>query len=78
MLSLVRFLFHFVGSLFRSRADLEAENAVLRQQLIVAKRRAPKRVIITDVDRLILVGLCRLWLRLLDPMVVVRPETVLR
>ena len=78
MLSLVRFLFHFVGSLFRSRADLEAENAVLRQQLIVAKRRAPKRVIITDVDRLILVWLCRLWPRLLDSMVIVQPETVLR
>ena len=78
MLSLVRFPFHFVRSLFRSRADLEAENAVLRQQLIVAKRRAPKRLIITGMDRLILVWLCRLWPRLLDSMVIVQPETVLR
>jgi transposase InsO family protein len=78
MLSLVRILFHFVRSLFRSRADLEAENAMLRQQLIVAKRRAPKRVVITDMDRLILVWLCRLWPRLLDSMVIVQPETVLR
>ena len=78
MLSLVRFLFHFVRSLFRSRAHLEAENAALRQQLIVAKRQAPKRLVITGVDRLILVWLCRLWPRLLDSMVIVRPETVLR
>ena len=71
-------LLHFLRSFFRSQADLEAENVVLRQQLIVAKRRAPKRVAITGADRLILVWLCRLWPRLLNLMVIVRPETVLR
>ena len=78
MLSVVGILLHFLRSFFRSQADLEAENVVLRQQLIVAKRRAPKRLVITGADRLILVWLCRLWPRLLNLMVIVRPETVLR
>lgn len=78
MLSLVWIPFHFVGSLFRSRAALEAEIVALRQQLIVARRRAPKRVVIADMDRLILVWLCRIWPRLLNSIVIVQPETVLR
>ena len=55
MSSLVRPFFQFLRSFFRPQADLEAEVVVLRQQLIVAKRRAPKRLVITGVDRLILV-----------------------
>jgi hypothetical protein len=50
----------------------------LRQQSIMAKRRAPKRLVVTGMDRLIQVWLCRLWLRLLGSMMIVRPGTVLR
>ena len=78
MLSLVWFPFHFVRSLFRSQTALEAEIVVLRQQLFVAKRRAPKRLVINGIDRMILVWLCRLRPRLLDSVVIVQPETVLR
>ena len=59
MLGLAGFLFHFLRSFLRSQAGLEAEIAILRQQLIVAKRRAPQRLLITGTDRLILVWLCR-------------------
>jgi hypothetical protein len=39
--------------LFRSRATLEAENLVLRQQILVLRRTAPKRLNFDALDRLI-------------------------
>ena len=78
MLSLIGLPFRFLRSFFRSQADLEAEIVALRQQLIVAMRRAPKQLVITNTDRLILTWLCRLWPRLLGSMMIVQPETVLR
>lgn len=42
---------------FESRARLEAENLVLRQQLLVLNRRSPARRRLRDLDRLILVWL---------------------
>ena len=50
----------FLG-LFRSRASLEAENLALRQQIIVLRRTAPKRLRFNEFDRLIFVGLYRLF-----------------
>jgi hypothetical protein len=44
---------------FRSRASLEAENLILRQQVIVLRRTAPKRLSFNGLDRLIFVGLHR-------------------
>ena len=64
--------------LFRSRASLEAENLTLRQQIIVFRRTAPKRLRFNTFDRLILVGLHRLFPDLRDALAVVRPETVIR
>jgi len=42
------------------RACLEAENLVLRQQLIVLHRQRPKRVRLLNIDRLLMVWLYRL------------------
>jgi hypothetical protein len=50
----------FVGR-FRSRGALEAENLVLRQQITILRRRAPKRPRFSSIDRLIFVGLYRLF-----------------
>jgi len=50
----------FLG-LFRSRASVEAENLALRQQIIVLRRTAPKRLSFNALDRLIFVGLLRLF-----------------
>ena len=47
--------------LFRSRASLEAEILILRQQIIVLRRTAPKRLSFNGFDRLIFVGLHRLF-----------------
>jgi len=47
--------------LFRSRASLEAEILILRQQIIVLRRTAPKRLSFKTFDRLIFIGLYRLF-----------------
>jgi hypothetical protein len=64
--------------LFRSRATVEAENMVLRQQIIVLRRTAPKRLGFNVVDRMILVGLYRLFPDVRSALAIVRPETVVR
>src|SRR5438128_8409483 len=43
--------------LFRSRARLEAEILVLRQQINVLRRKSPKRPAFSNIDRLLLVWL---------------------
>jgi hypothetical protein len=60
----------FLG-LFRSRASLEAENLALRQQIIVLQRTAPKRLRFNTIDRMIFVGLYRLFPDLRDALAVV-------
>src|SRR5215475_10638477 len=64
--------------LFRSRAALEAEILVLRHQLNVLRRKSPKRVALSSIDRLLLVALYRLSPRVLDALKIIRPETLLR
>ena len=63
---------------FTRRARLEAENLLLRQQLVVLRRRFPTRVRLWNIDRLLLVWLYRLYPSLLDAIIIVQPETVLR
>ncbi len=63
---------------FKSRARLEAENLVLRQQLNVLIRKVPKRLRLTNSDRLLLVWLYRLFPCILSVIRIVRPETVIR
>jgi putative transposase len=63
---------------FKPRTRLVLENLVLRQQLAVLRRTAPRRVRLRTADRLLFVWLYRLWPEVLEAMVIVRPETVLR
>ena len=67
-----------IRSRFTRRARLEAENLLLRQQLVVLRRKSPTRVRLWNIDRLLLVWLYRLYLSLLDAIIIVRPETVIR
>ena len=48
-------------SRFKSRARLEAENLVLRQQINILICKIPKRVQLTNSDRLLLVCLYQLF-----------------
>jgi transposase InsO family protein len=66
-----------VADLARSRAQLLAENALLRQQLLVL-RRGVKRPVVTPADRALLVllaGRVRAWR---EALLIVQPETLLR
>jgi hypothetical protein len=65
-------------SRLKSRARLEAEILVLRQQVIVLSRRSRSRVWLRNIDRLIFVWLYRLFPSILDAITVVKPETVIR
>jgi transposase InsO family protein len=66
-----------IRSRFSRRARLEAENLILRQQLIVLRRRHPKRVRLLNIDRLLFVWLYRLYPSLLDAIIIIQPETVI-
>src|SRR4051795_9500137 len=62
----------------RSNARLEAENAVLRHQLLVLRRKCRGRVRLTNFHRWIFVQLYRLFPSVLQVLHVIRPETLVR
>jgi len=62
--------------MFRSRAMLELENLALRHQVGVLQRSARKRPRLTPADRLLWVGLSRLWRDWRSALAIVKPETV--
>lgn len=72
--SVVRGLLH---DAVRSRSELVAENALLRQQLIVAMRRVKKPRFAAH-ERGLIATLTRLLPRLRNAVLLVKPETVLR
>jgi hypothetical protein len=53
-------VWYAVVGLFRSQAALQAEILILRYQLNVLRRKSPKRVALTNIDRLLFAGLCGL------------------
>ncbi len=66
-----------LGDVTRSKADVIAENALLRQQLIVLRRQV-KRPRVTPTDRLLLVMLARCARAWRDALLIVQPDTLLR
>ena len=61
----------------KSKSQLIAENALLRQQLIILKRQV-KRPACTKTDRMLLVLLARLVRSWNQALLIVQPETLLR
>ena len=78
MLEFLTKLLLVVRSRLRSQARMQAEILVLRRQLLILGRRSSSRVRPRNLDRLILVWLYRLFPALLDMIMVVKPETVIR
>src|ERR1700730_12175184 len=78
MRDLVRLIVWAVADLFRSRAAIETEILTLRQQIIVLRRTVPKKQSFGTIDRLVFVGLYRLYPRVLDALAIVRPGTVIK
>jgi hypothetical protein len=53
---LLKLIWYVVAGLFRSRAALQTEVLALRHQLNVLRRRAPKRVAVSNIDRGVFAG----------------------
>jgi Integrase core domain len=66
------------GLAVRSKGRLEAEIVILRHQLNVLRRGMPSIARLTLIDRLIFVWLYRLRPSVLNAVVIVQPETVVR
>jgi hypothetical protein len=67
LLTQIAALFIGVRPGFTRRARLEAKNLLPRQQLVVLRRKSPKRLSLLNIDR-----------PLLDAIIIAPPETVLR
>ena len=78
MTDLLKLILGVLASLVRSRARLEAENLVLRQQINVLRRRMPKRPHLNNTDRFLFVWLYRCFPSILQALAIVRPETIIR
>ncbi len=78
MIGIIRTLWWIVGSRFKSRKRLEAENLALWHQVTVLRRSAPERLWLRGSDRFLFVWLYRLWPSVLGSIVIVQPETVVR
>jgi transposase InsO family protein len=78
MFGLFCFLLADLGSPFKSKRRLEAENAALRRQLVVLRRKMQDRVRLTNNDRWFLIELYRWYPSILQFLTIVRPETLVR
>jgi transposase InsO family protein len=78
MIALLCFFLTLFASPFKSKSRLEAENAALRRQLLILRRKVRGRVHLTNGDRLFLVKLYRWFPSVLKSITIVRPETLLR
>jgi hypothetical protein len=78
MITLIRFVLAILASPFKSKSRLEAENAALRHQLIVLRRKARGRANLTNTDRWFFVRLYRWFPSILDVLTIIRPETLVR
>src|SRR5947209_842333 len=78
MIGLLCFVLAILASPFKSKLRLEAENAVLRHQLIVLKRRLRGRVRLTNNDRWFFIQLYRWFPSILKVLTIIQPETLVR
>ena len=78
MIALLCFVLAVLAAPFKSKSWLEAENAALRRQLIVLRRKMRGRVRLTNNDRWFLIQLYRWFSSILNVLTIIRPETLVR
>jgi hypothetical protein len=78
MIGLLCFVLAVLASPFKSKMRLEAENAVLRHQLIVLRRRRRGRARLSNNDRWFFIQLYRWFPSILQVVMIFRPETLVR
>ena len=77
MIRLLFFVLAVLAAPIKSKMRLEAENAVLRHQLIILRRRLEGRVRLTNNDRWFLIVLYRWFPSIRQVLTIVRPETLI-
>jgi hypothetical protein len=75
MIALIWFVLAMLAPPFKSKSRLEAENAVLRHQLIVLRRNLKGRARLTNNDRWSFVRMYRWFPTILKIVTIVQPET---
>ena len=78
MILLICFVLAVLASPFKSKSRLEAENAVLRHQLIVLRRKVRGRAQLSNNDRWFFVQLYRWFPSIQKVLTIVQPETLMR
>ena len=78
MIGLLCFALAVLALPFKSKLRLEAENAVLRHQLNILRRRLYGRVRLTNSDRWFFIQLYRWFPAILKVLTIIRPETLVR
>ena len=78
MIALLCFFLTLFASPFKSKSRLEAENAALRRQLLILRRKVRGRVRLKNGDRLFFIQLYRWFPSILKSITIVRPETLVR
>jgi type II secretory pathway pseudopilin PulG len=78
MIGFLYFVLAVLASPLKSRLRLEAENAALRHQLMVLRRRLRGRVRLTNHDRWFFVQVYRWFPSILSVLIVIQPETLVR
>src|SRR6266480_1606068 len=78
MWDLCRLIWRMFTDLLRSRATLEAEILVLRQQINVLRRGAHRKLAFNPIDRLIFTSLYRLFAQTCHALAIVKRDTVVR
>jgi len=78
MIGLLCFVVAVLASTFKSKIRLEAENATLRHQLMVLRRKVKGRARLTNNDRWFFVQLYRWFPSILPAFMIIRPETLVR
>ena len=78
MIALIRLLLAILASPFKSKNRLEAENAALRRQLLVLRRKTKGRARLTNTDRWFLVQLYRRLPSILEIITIIEPGTLVR
>src|SRR3979490_849753 len=76
MIGLLCFVVAVLASPFKSKIRLEAENATLRHQLVVLRRKLKGRARLTNNDRWFFVQLYRWFPSSLPVVMIFRPETL--
>jgi hypothetical protein len=76
LLALLITLVITLGSILRSRLDLQLEILALRHQIGVLERSLHKGPRLTSTDRLLWVSLYRFWRHWRSTLLIVKPETV--